>query len=80
MSGKKIPVSVSDEIIKYVESSNKDESEVLADLLKEGYEARLKKLYQKYRSGELTIRKISKLLGLSYREFYRLLEEKELPF
>lgn len=78
----KISVVLNERITRYVkaqeEASHKSSSELVADLLNEWYEAKLKHLHQQYLAGDLTLRGMARQLGLEYRELYDLTEAKGL--
>lgn len=81
---KKVTVAIEKEISKYVATiqrqQGKNEETVVAELLREGFEAQVKKHYEEYRQGRISLRHLAKRLGVEYRELYDLLEEQRLPF
>lgn len=80
----KIAVQVDDRIARYlkVQATEKQQSrsEALAALVDEWYEGTLHQLHQRYLTGDLTLRGMARHLGLSYRELYQALEERDLSF
>lgn len=78
-----VTIKISDEVAKYVAKStakyNKSVDEVVNELLKIGFERKLKILYKRYRSGEISLSWMAQELGLSVRDAYDLLEKRNLP-
>jgi hypothetical protein len=78
----RVSVVLDDKITRYVkaqeETSRKSPSELVADLLNEWYEAKLRTLHHQYLAGDLTLRGMARQLGLDYRELYDLMQSKGL--
>ena len=82
-----MPVSVQtvldDRIAQYVNrikaQHHATEAAVVRELIEAGYEETVRQLHARYQRGELTFRAVAAELGLSVRELYDLLEQKELP-
>jgi len=82
-----MPVSVQtvldDRIAQYVNrikaQHHATEAAVVRELIEAGYEETVRQLHARYQQGELTFRAVAAELGLSVRELYDLLEQKELP-
>jgi len=79
----KVSITLDDRIARYIEAReravNKPPAELVADLLEEWYEAKLRELHRQYLAGDLTLRGMARQLGLDYRELYDLMEQKGLP-
>jgi hypothetical protein len=79
-----IAIQVDDRIARYLEiqatEKQQSRSETLAALVDEWYEGTLHQLHQRYLTGDLTLRGMARHLGLSYRELYQALEERDLSF
>ena len=73
-----------EKVAKYVTAqANKrqlSQAEALASLIDEWYEATINQLYQRYLSGDLTLRGMARQLGLNYRELYQIFEDRDLSF
>lgn len=80
----RIPIQVQERVVKYVaaqaDKKQQTEAEALASLIDEWYEATINQLYQRYLSGDLTLRGMARQLGLNYRELYQIFEERDLSF
>ena len=78
-----VTIKISDEVAKYIAKSttkyNKSVDEVVNELLKIGFERKLKILYRQYRNGEISLGWMAQELGLSVRDTYDLLERRNLP-
>jgi predicted HTH domain antitoxin len=78
-----VTIKISDEVAKYVTKSttkyNKSVDEVVNELLQIGFEQKFKKLYKRYRGGEISLGWMAQELGLSVRDTYDLLEKRNLP-
>ena len=78
----RVSVVLNERITRYMkaqeEASHKSSSELVADLLNEWYEAKVRSLHQQYLAGDLTLRGMARQLGLEYRELYDLMEAKGL--
>jgi hypothetical protein len=79
-----IAVQVDERIMKYLEAksdqSHQDRAEVLSALIDEWYESMILQLHQQYLRGDLTLRGMARQLGLTYRELYQAIEDRELSF
>ncbi|MBC8449921.1 MAG: hypothetical protein H8D78_19475 [Chloroflexi bacterium] len=79
-----MPVLVRDQVIKYVETraqqERKSRPEMLGALIEEWYELQVQRLHEEYLRGDITLRGMTARLGLSYRELFRLMEERGLSF
>jgi len=80
----KVVVPVKEEIIQAAErrkatEGGSDIASFLSELIDLGFEHRLQQLYQKYEVGEISFGYFAKELGLSIRDLYAALEERELP-
>jgi hypothetical protein len=79
----KVPVVLDNKIALYVKTRREGDQgkplgELVADLLREWYEARLEEFYRQYLAGDLTLRGMARRLGLEYRELYDLLEARKM--
>ena len=79
----KVPVVLDNKIALYVKTrqagdQGKPLGELVADLLREWYEARIEEFYRQYLAGDLTLRGMARRLGLEYRELYDLLEARKM--
>lgn len=79
-----IAIQVDERIARYLEvqatEKQQSQSEALVALVDEWYEGTLYQLHQRYLTGDLTLRGMARQMGLSYRELYQALEERDLSF
>jgi predicted HTH domain antitoxin len=52
------------------------EAEVVPDLIKSGFEQKLKRLYRAYREGEISLSVLAEQLDITIWRAYHLLEER----
>lgn len=78
----RVSVVLDEKIARYVKTQeaikDRPASELVADLLDEWYEAKMRDLHGQYLAGALTLRGMARQLGLDYRELYNLMEAKGL--
>lgn len=80
----KVVVPVKEEILRSAERRKargavSDVSQQLAELIDLGFEHRLEGLYQQFEAGEISLEHFADELGLSVRDLYAALEERDLP-
>jgi predicted HTH domain antitoxin len=73
-------VDLGEDIAQFVRARVKreklDESEVLADLVRSGFEQKLKDLHRAYQEGEISLSYLAEQLGMTTWRVYHLLEER----
>ena len=78
-----IAVAFDEDLARFVRSqaerTQRDEAQVVRDLLMFGFEQRLKQAYEKFERGEIGLGGIALELNLTLRETYDLLEHRGLP-
>jgi len=80
----KVIIPVKEEIIKAAElrkakGLDDDISQFLAELINLGFEHRLRQLYKRFESGEISFGFFAMEIGLNIRDLYAILEEFKLP-
>lgn len=79
-----IPIQINERVVKYVaaqaDEKQRTQVETLTSLIDDWYDATINQLYQRYLSGDLTLRGMARQLGLNYRELYQIFEERDLSF
>ncbi|MBI3912213.1 MAG: hypothetical protein HY320_14945 [Armatimonadetes bacterium] len=55
------------------------DTDVVRELIEGGYDQVVRQLHARCQRGEITLRSMAAELGLSLRELYALLEQKDLP-
>lgn len=77
-----LTIRVKDELAKYITKFstkyNKSIHEVVNELLIIGLEQKFSALYKKYQAGEISLGWLGQELGLSVRDIYDLLEQRNL--
>lgn len=78
-----VQTTLDQRIAKYVEhvkaQRQTTDTDVVQELIEQGYDEVLRQFHRRYQRGELTFRTVSSELGLSVRELYELFKQKGLP-
>ncbi len=73
-----LPPEVAHFVHSEAERSGVDEKEIVVDLLKAGFEQKLRELYAQYQQGEISLGFLAEQLGVGVWQVYHLLEERGL--
>lgn len=73
-----LPPEVARFVHSEAERSGMDEKAVVVDLLRAGFEQKLRELYAQYQQGEISLGYLAEQLGVGVWQLYHLLEERGL--
>jgi len=75
-----VTVELQEDVARFVQARAKQESavepQIVADLVRGGFEQNLKRLYRAYQEGEISLSSLAEQLGITTWRAYHLLEER----
>ncbi len=75
-----VTIEIQENVAQYVQARERIEqlgkADIFADLIRSGFEQKLKKLYKTYQEGEISFSYLAEQLGMTTWQTYHLLEER----